>query len=67
MTQEIGDEIQQMTGGVYYKVESDNCFGCANCAEACPEAAIRDAASIARIQMESCTGCGSCAPVCPMQ
>lgn len=72
MTNELRDEmLEKVSGGtggkVYYKVESDNCFGCAYCADACPVAAISDATTIARILKEYCTGCGACAPVCPTQ
>lgn len=47
-------------------VDPEACHGCAACAEACPDAAIRMAASgQAVIDQALCLGCGTCARVCP--
>lgn len=41
------------------------CLGAGDCAEACPEHAIRMEDGLPRITSNLCTGCGDCIPACP--
>jgi len=43
------------------------CLGAGDCAEVCPEDAIRMVDGLPRVDSEACTGCGDCVPACPRQ
>lgn len=43
------------------------CLGEGDCADACPEDAIRMVDGLPKIDGSACTGCGDCLPACPRQ
>ena len=45
-------------------IDTEQCVGCALCADVCPENAI-SVDEIAEVDREKCTGCGTCVEECP--
>lgn len=44
----------------------DNCIGCGNCLEVCPQSCIDLSDTPAVIRQENCLHCGNCMDVCPV-
>ena len=48
-----------------FKVNKEECVGCAVCVDVCPASAISMSNGKAEIDSGKCTSCGRCAQVCP--
>ncbi len=48
-----------------FKVDEENCVGCAVCINVCPQGAISLNNGKAVIDPKKCVNCGRCASVCP--
>ncbi len=48
-------------------VNKDECIGCGNCVDACPEDVLELKDGVAEVVYpEKCTQCGSCVEACPV-
>ncbi len=50
-----------------YQIDPDKCQRVADCAEACPVAAIETKDDGAFYVNDSCTDCGACEPACDLE
>ncbi len=48
-----------------YYISEEDCTGCAECLQYCPDDAIEEAGEIYRINPYKCTECGNCDEICP--
>ena len=50
-----------------YKINADECVGCAACVATCPAEAIKELDGVCEIEAAKCTDCGACADSCPTE
>ena len=62
-----GAESGGRHGSVEFVIDSDQCVGCAVCADLCPLVALSFPfqGTLPRWSVERCNGCGVCARQCP--
>lgn len=60
-------ELEQVTGGYYYIIETICSEHCGACLDVCKKGAVSIKNNKCYIEASLCDGCGECAEVCPFK
>ena len=58
-------DLNQVSGGNDFIIETNKCIACGACAEVCAADAIRPNGKFYKVDSYACLQCGYCLPYCP--